>query len=118
MELDQIRHLVGLVEFGDYVFVVSEARGSIYLQATYDEADIVTGVVEQQHTRKWLLSPAMTKSEIVQTCFKLAMTSAEHRVRETFKYRGRRIFGPHFDVDALHRICGDRAFDVRLGDQP
>lgn len=118
MKVDQIRQLVDQVEFGDYAFAVSEAHGSIYLQATYDEADIVTGVVEKQHTRKWLLSPAMTKSEIVQTCFKLALTSAEHIVREEFKYRGRRIFGPHFDVDALHRICGDREFDVRPATDP
>jgi hypothetical protein len=31
----------------------------------------------------------------------------EHRTREAFKYKKARIFGPHFHVDDLVRLCMD-----------
>lgn len=89
-----------------YTFnVLVDGRGEMYLQATYNEADIKTGDIETQHTRRWFLSPEMTKSEVVATCFKCIITSMEHRTREHFTYRGERIYGPHFDVEALHSIA-------------
>jgi hypothetical protein len=113
MTLHQMRNLVALCSFQNYRFTVTEGHGGIYLQGGYVDADIVSGEPEWQHTRKWLLSPSMTRSEIVQTCFKLVMTSMEHRAREGFTYRGKRVFGPHFDVEALWQICADKRFDVR-----
>lgn len=95
-------------EFPGYEFTVREGHGGVFLQAEYDDSDVYTGKVERQHTRKWLLSPAMTDSEIVQTIFKCAMTSYEHRCREAFKYKGARIFGPHFDVNDLVALCKER----------
>lgn len=71
------------------------------------EPDVYTGKDETQFTRKWLISPHATKSEIVQTCFKLCITSMEHRCREHFKYMNTRVFGPHFDIDDLVSICKD-----------
>lgn len=109
----ELCEIVNLVAFQDYTFVVSTGHGGIHLQATYVDADIVSGEPAHQYTRKWLLSPMMTRSEVVQTCFKLAMTSMEHRAREGFTYRGKRVFGPHFDVEALWHICADKRFDVR-----
>ena len=100
--------LLQRVEFQSYAFSVSEGHGGVYLKADYDEPDTYTGVVERQHTRKWLLSPHMTDSEIVQTAFKLCLTSMEHRARESFTYKGARIFGPHFDVEDLARLCVER----------
>lgn len=113
MNIDQIRDVVAKVSFDSFVFHVLESHGGMLLQATWYEPCIASGVSERQYSRKWLLSPAMTRSEIVQTCFKLALTAVEHRARETFKYRGKRIFGPHFDVDQLHKLCLDGGFDVR-----
>jgi hypothetical protein len=89
----------------DYRFDIREGHGGVFLQAVYCDADIYTGHREIQYTRKWLLSPSMTDSEIVQTAFKCAITSAEHRAREAFKYRGARIFGPHFDCEDLVSLC-------------
>jgi hypothetical protein len=106
MNFQEIQTLVALVEFEDYTFHVRAGHGGWYLQATYEEPDIITGTPETQSTRRWPLSPEMVKSEVVQTAFKCVMTSMEHRAREGFKYRGRRVFGPHFDVDALWEIAG------------
>lgn len=49
----------------------------------------------------------MTPSEFVQTVFKAFLTSYEHRARESFLFRGRRVFGPHFNVDKLWEIAQD-----------
>lgn len=114
MTIDGMKELMESVSFLDYRFkVIADSRGSIYLQASYLEPDIITGEIERQFTRQWLLSPAMVKSEIIQTAFKCVITSAEHRVREHFTYKGARIFGPHFDVDALADICEKKRLDYR-----
>jgi hypothetical protein len=114
MNIDEMVEVLRDLQFGDYSFSVTESsKGAIYLQAQYPESDIVSGKLEVQHTRKWLLSEHMTKSELVQTAFKCCLASVEHNARETFKYRGKRIFGPHFDVDQLVELCGTKCLDVR-----
>jgi hypothetical protein len=52
-----------------------------------------------QRSRKWYVSPHMTKSEVVQTAFKMVVTAEEHEAREQFQFRGVPIFNPHFNVD-------------------
>lgn len=100
--------------FPDYDFKVEiDGRGATYLQASYEEPDTVTGNVEKQVTRRWFLSPQMTRSEVVQTVFKCVMTSMEHRVREWFSYKSQPVFSPHFDVDELHSLCAAGYFARR-----
>jgi len=111
--VEQARIYVAHCDYPGYAFYVKEdARGAVYLQAAYSEADTLTGKVEVQLTRKWFLSPEMVKSEIVATAFKCIMTSMEHRTREWFTYRQRAIYQPHYDVDKLHEICEER--EVRV----
>lgn len=112
--IEEMRAIVEQCACLEYTFLVAaDDRGAWYLRARYDEPDVRSGVVEPQLTRRWFLSPEMTKSEVVQTAFKCIMTSMEHRAREWFLYRGRAVFGPHYDVDALHAICDDRHEDKR-----
>lgn len=98
-----------------YQFAVKiDGRGALYLQGTYEEADTLTGKMETQRTRRWFLSPEMTKSEIVQTVFKCVLTSMEHRTREHFTYRLKAVFGPHFNVEHLWELCSRfEAFEWR-----
>ncbi len=106
MTLDEIKSIVAECSFHEYAFVATiDGRGAMYLQARYSEPDVHTGVMGVQHTRRWFLSPYMSKSEVVQTAFKLVITSMEHRAREWFQYRGRAVFGPHFNVDVLWGAC-------------
>lgn len=116
MTLDEVRALVAECKFdfdaGPYSLEVHTSdHDGWYLIGTYVEPDIITHEPEKQMTRRWPLSPHMVKSEVVATCFKCCMTSMEHRARETFTYRGRRIYGPHFDVEALWGIASK--VDVR-----
>lgn len=79
-----------------------------YMQGKFDTDD------GEQFTRKWYLSNQACKSEIVHTALKLVLTAAEHEIRESFTYRGKKIFGPHYDVDVLVDICGkDKNLDYR-----
>jgi hypothetical protein len=107
MNLEGIGEIIASIEYPGYDFEVTQGHGWWYLQATFLAYDS-TGASEElvtQYTRKWLLSPYMTKSEIVQTAFKLVLTSQEHEVRENFKYLNRAVFGPHFDVDVLWAVA-------------
>lgn len=103
--IERVETLLKSVSFGEYTFYVREGHGGVFVQASYPEADTYSGAPGTQYTRKWLLSPEMTNSEILTTVFKLCATSFEHRCRESFKYKERRIFGPHFDVEDLVQIC-------------
>lgn len=105
--------IVSRVHFCNYVFSICVEEGRGYLQASFPDKDSVTGQQALQKTRKWLLSKHMTPSEVVQTCFKLVMTSLEHEAREKFTYKGCRVYGPHFDVEALVDLCRDKRLDYR-----
>ena len=103
--IDRAETLLKQIIFYNYRFTVKEGHGGVYLQGQYEDKDIDTGVLETQYTRKWLLSPAMSDSEIIQTAFKLCMTSFEHQCREGFKYKGELIYSPHYDAEALYELC-------------
>lgn len=55
--------------------------------------------------RKWYISKHMVKSEVVQTAFLAIRQFQEHELREGFRYRGKAIFNPHIDVDAILQFC-------------
>ena len=113
MTLSELQDVLKQIQFEEYQFFLRRREDHYLLFARYDEKDIVTGQVETQTTRKWFISEHVSKSEFVQSVFKLCLTSMEHRTREEFRYNKKRIFGPHFDVDALHQICVDKKFDYR-----
>jgi hypothetical protein len=113
MNIGEIKEILSTIKYKDYIFDVLKKDITLYLQARYLEADVITNQPTWQYTRKWQLSEHMVKSEIVQTALKCVLTSAEHRVREHFLYKGERIFGPHFDVDGLWQLCRDKRLDYR-----
>lgn len=106
---NDIRETLGAVKYRDWHLAVFVAPvGVFYLQAHwYDEQGAA------QASRKWQLSPHMCRSELVQTALKCVLTAEEHEARERFTYRGRRIFGPHFDVDVLHAVCDGTHLELR-----
>lgn len=67
-----------------------------------------------QKSRTWLIGPEATKSEIVQTALLAALVAEEHETREAFRYKGAKIFGPHFDADTMVEIAKKREnLDIR-----
>ena len=85
--------------------------GRWYVQISFLRPDIVTGESGWGKSGKRYVSPHMCKSEFVALCMGTVLALEEHEARENFKYRNRRIYGPHIDVDALYEAA--RHIDVR-----
>jgi hypothetical protein len=91
----EIHSILSEITYKDWGFYVSMDPRDCWLQVQFNADG------EMWNGRKWRLSPHMTKSEIVQTALKAVLTAEEHEAREKFLYKGKAIFGPHLDVEAL-----------------
>lgn len=112
--IDQLREWLGYCEYPGYRLEVSlnvldGEEGECVLRACYEEKCMLTNALEWQWTRDWIIPENATKSEVVATAFKCILTSAEHQVREHFKYLGQAVYNPHHNVDDLHKVCVDEA---------
>lgn len=107
---DEARELLSKVQYLNYEWEVREDYDGegLLMRARYIDADIYTCKEELQHTAWTAVSVKSGLSRVVSGAMKLALTSAEHRCREAFLYKGRRIFGPHFHIDDLYELCKDR----------
>ncbi len=85
----------------NFTLIVGQAGTEQYLQIQCYRRDVVTGEMGLGFGGKARISTHATDSEIVQTAFGLYKSYVEHEARETFEWRGRRVFGPHIDVRAL-----------------
>ncbi len=86
------------------------------LQVIFEGADSVTGQIEIQKCRKWLLSYHMTNNEIVGTAFKAIQAAEEHETREFFLYKNVRVMNPHFSYDDIAELVKENKLkeDSRL----
>lgn len=96
-------------------FVLRANNAVPYLQIEFDGCCNFSGVPMTWRGRKWGLSYYMTKSEVVQTAFLALLTALEHETREKFMFKGRAVFGPHFDIERLITLASDpNNQDVRM----
>lgn len=110
LSIEDVQTIIDEVEYLDWNFVIGGTPNHWYLQLRFGDLDDV------QLGRKWKLSPHMTKSEVVQTAFLAVKTAVEHELRESFRYSGRAIFNPHFDVDKLAELAKhSHNLDLRTG---
>ena len=79
--------------------------GRYYFQIECLRRDTFTGEMGLGYGGKAYLSEHATDSELIQTAFGLYKSFWEHESRETFKWRGRRVFGPHISTDALWDVA-------------
>lgn len=112
LSINHLAAVLDLVEFPGYRWIASEKDGRLFLHAHFDAPHCKTRLIEVQTTRKWYVSYEATRSEVVQTALKCVLTSVEHEAREQFKYRGEPIFGPHFEVDDLAKLCAEGRGDA------
>lgn len=80
-------------------------EGRFYMQIRQESVCNRTGKPYNEGGRKWDLSQHMTESEVVFTAWKAYLTFIEHEAREQFHYKGKKIFDPHIDVNALLEAC-------------
>lgn len=107
MNKAKIEELLQSVKYKHWKFHVGLDGQRMYLQLVWQAPCTDSNAMALQKSRKWFLSEHMTKSEVIQTGFKAVLTAEEHEARETFLYKGKAIFGPHFDVDTLYE-CADK----------
>lgn len=69
--------------------------------------DVLDGTERLAYGRWWDL-PYLTKSDVARTAFIACLVMEEHECRELFSYKGKSIFGPHVDIDALAEIADQR----------
>jgi hypothetical protein len=79
--------------------------GRYFFQIGCVRKDVVTGEMGYGKGGKAYLSPFASDSELVQTVFGLYKGYWEHEARDTFEWKGRRVFGPHIDTQALWEIA-------------
>lgn len=105
MTLAQLEEIVSKCSFPGMTLRAEKIGALLVIYGQYDEADTVTHKVERQTTRAWLIEPGATVGQVVGTCFRLCLTSMEHRTRESFAYRDEAIYHPHHDPDVLVALC-------------
>lgn len=113
--IDEIRTLLDSIQFMDWKLRLMEKGDGFLVQWIFMDIDVdnpAAGPVPQ-HCRKWYISPYSTDTEIVETAWKACKIAMEHEVREKFTFRGRRIYSPHFDVDARVAMCDNAEYDIR-----
>lgn len=76
----------------------SGSDGRWYFQVGMTRIDTYSNQVEWGFGSKTYLSPYASRSELVQCVFGLTLSYVEHETREGFRWRGRRVYGPHIDV--------------------
>lgn len=87
------------IKYRDWRYIIFDNANDPYLQIQFEENG------ETQYCRRWFLSEKMSVSDVVRTAFMATLAAEEHEARERFTYRGKRIFGPHYDVDRLVEIA-------------
>jgi hypothetical protein len=112
---DRLARIAGEVELAEHFTIRigrDEEPGSrFYYQIQCWREDAITGEMGFGYGGKAYLSPHASDSELVQTIFGLYKAYWEHEARETFQWRGRRVFGPHISTEALWDVA--RRVDLR-----
>lgn len=87
------------IKYKDWEYQILGAPDYEYLQIRF----FADG--EDQYCRRWVLDNHMSVSDLIRTAWMATLAAEEHEARESFRYKGRKIFGPHFDVDRLVEIA-------------
>ena len=110
----RLREIVSKIELGMNCHVrigYSAERDEHFVQIQCWRMDVITKKEGWGFGGKGWPSPHSTRNEIVQMIFGLYKGYWEHEARENFTYRGRRVYGPHMDVDAIWEVAN--RVDVR-----
>lgn len=76
--------------------------------------DTVTGQRTGWKGAKHYFSGHMCDSEFVGTIFKAFLQAEEHESREHFRFKGRSVYNPHFNIHALVELAKHKEnFDMR-----
>lgn len=108
MLLEDVRRVVAETTYPGYEFDLCWLDEGVYGVKGRFKApcSVRGGEPVWQHTRMWVLEHP-TVGAVVGTLLKLVLTSLEHEAREMFLWKGKRVFDPHTDINALFAIQRD-----------
>lgn len=109
LTLERLQKIIEKAEFKKLKFNCSESQNGFLIWVSGDENCAYSSGKFYQEGRKWFIPSDAKRSFVIQTAFKAVATWQEHEAREHFKYKGARIYGPHFKVDELVNLCEQRA---------
>lgn len=104
MTPDEMREILNEITYKPgYSIYLRQDPGEyrFYVQVAFNRPDIVTGKMGTGWSGKRYVSTHMCRSEFIAMCFGTFLALEEHECREYFKWKNRRIYGPHINVDAL-----------------
>ena len=118
MQFEEMQKILDDISYLDWNYNLNSTSGfTWFLQLHFPSKDLGSGEPCIVLSRKWMMSKHMTKSEVVQTALMATLAAIEHEARENFRYCGRTIFGPHFDVVALTKLAAFKEnLDMRTGE--
>ena len=98
-----ITEIVSKLSYRDWNFRVLEKGDGFLLQIQFmaPDSESPNGEPKLQSCRKWYVSQYATKNEVIRTAWKAVMAAVEHEAAEAFLYRGKAVFNPHVDFDAV-----------------
>ncbi len=82
-------------------------KGLYFVQLSVARIDAITGEQGFGFSGRYYIHPERrpSQSQFVQAVFGLYRGYLEHEARETFKWQGRRVFGPHIRTEALYEVA-------------
>lgn len=83
----------------------SEEEGGLWVQVGTYRPDTYTSKMALGKGGKAFVSKYAVHDEIVKKVFGLCLAYVEHETREGFKWRGKRVFGPHITIEALASVA-------------
>ena len=127
--LDRIQRILDEeVRYKDWKFVAQRQdvwenggwASGFRMRAEWMAPDNVTGVMDKQQSRWWVISRHSRKTEIVNNAFLCTKVAEEHELREGFKYlcdgEWTTPYNTHADIDELARAS--MRVDVRIDTRP
>jgi hypothetical protein len=102
----ELRTLVCRCSYPGYTFKVGLDDSRCYIQIVCDGADTTTGEPMAWSGRKWMLSPFMTDTEVVQTCWAAVQRAILHEASELFRFDDAAIYDRHISVHRLVELTG------------
>lgn len=97
-----IQSILSDLSFRDWSFEWGfMGNDGFYLQVSFLAPCIETGKDAFQRGRKWYISGYAIPDEVVKTAWLAVEIALRHEAMEGFTYKGRRVFNPHTDIEAL-----------------
>lgn len=118
MREDQIRDIVLSCTYKPgWEIWIKKSGSRLYIQLENKEG---LCSITNEHTPwvsgKRYLSSWMCRQEIVGVIFSLIKDAEMHELHEWFRYKGRSIYNPHLDPDALAELASKRSSFITRGD--